>query len=112
MKNSITWKDFEKLVIRVGTITEVRDFPGARKPAWKLRIDLGPMGLRNSSAQITTLYDREQLVGRQVITVVNFPPKQIADFISECLVLGVYSENGEVVLLAPERPTANGMQIG
>lgn len=112
MKSPITWSDFEKLDIRVGTITEVREFPKARKPAWQLKIDFGPLGLRNSSAQITTLYDEDALVGRQVIAVVNFPPKQIANFISECLVLGVYSESGEVVLLAPERRTENGMQVG
>lgn len=112
MKSPVTWDDFQKLDIRVGTVTEVRDFPKARKPAWQLVIDFGPLGLRNSSAQITGLYDKESLRGRQVIAVVNFPPKQIANFISECLVLGVYSESGEVVLLAPERKTGNGMQIG
>lgn len=112
MKDTISWADFEKLDIRVGTITEVRDFPRARKPAWQLKIDFGPLGQRNSSAQITGLYDKDSLLGRQVIAVVNFPPKQIANFISECLVLGVYSESGEVVLLTPERKTADGMQIG
>ena len=112
MKAPITWDDFEKLDLRVGTIVEVNEFPKARKPAWQLRIDFGPLGLRNSSAQITELYSREHLIGRQVIAVVNFPPKQIANFVSECLVLGVYSGSGEVVLLAPERKTANGMQIG
>lgn len=112
MKSPISWNDFEKLDIRVGTITEVREFPKARKPAWQLKIDFGTLGTRNSSAQITALYDREALMGRQVIAVVNFPPKQIANFVSECLVLGVYSESGEVVLLAPERTTANGMQVG
>lgn len=112
MKSPVTWDDFEKLDIRVGTIIDVRDFPKARKPAWQLVVDFGPLGRRNTSAQITDLYDRGSLMNRQVIAVVNFPPKQIANFISECLVLGVYSESGEVVLLAPERKTANGMQIG
>lgn len=112
MKKPISWDDFEKLDIRVGTVVEVQDFPKARKPAWRMVIDFGPLGLKNTSAQITTLYDREHLLGKQVIAVVNFPPKQIADFLSECLVLGIYSESGDVVLLTPERTTANGMQVG
>lgn len=112
MKQPIGWDDFEKLDIRVGTIVEVQDFPKARKPAWRMVVDFGPLGLKNTSAQITTLYNRENLLGRQVIAVVNFLPKQIANFLSECLVLGIYSESGEVVLLSPERPTDNGMQVG
>ncbi len=112
MKKPISWNDFEKLDIRVGTVVEVQDFPKARKPAWRMVIDFGPLGLKNTSAQITTLYDRENLLGKQVIAVVNFPPKQIANFLSECLVLGIYSESGDVVLLTPERTTANGMQVG
>lgn len=112
MKNTITWNDFEKLDIRTGTIIEVRDFPKARKPAWKLRIDFGLLGIRNSSAQITDFYSKAELEGRQVVAVINFPPKQIAGFISECLVLGIYSPEGPVVLLQPERETENGLHVG
>ena len=111
--SSITWADFEKIDMRVGTIIEVYDFPKARKPAFKLRIDFGEeVGIRNSSAQITSHYAKEELLKRQVIAVVNFPAKQIADFTSECLVLGVYDENNDVILLAPGKPTGNGMKIG
>ncbi|MEP7163725.1 MAG: tRNA-binding protein [Ferruginibacter sp.] len=108
----ITWEDFEKIDIRIGTITEVNDFPKARKPSYKLKIDLGPLGIKNSSAQITALYTKEELIGKQVIAVVNFPPKQIADFFSECLVLGVYNDKKEVVLLQPTHTTGNGDKIG
>ena len=110
---TITWSDFEKVDIRVGTITEVSDFPKARKPAYKLLIDFGPeTGLKRSSAQITKYYGKEELLNRQVVAVVNFPPKQIADFISECLVLGVYDENNDVILLQPAHNTKNGQKIG
>ena len=109
---TITWDDFEKVDIRAGTIVEVNDFPKARKPAYKLKIDFGEMGLKNSSAQITAHYKKENLLNRQVVAVVNFPPRQIADFISECLVLGVYDENKNVILLHPERKVSNGMKIG
>lgn len=109
----INWSDFEKIDIRAGTILEVTDFPKARKPAYKLLIDFGTMiGMKRSSAQVTTHYQKEDLLGRQVIAVVNFPPKQIADFISECLVLGVYDANNDVILLQPERPAENGQKIG
>lgn len=109
----ITWNDFEKIDMRVGTILEVSDFPKARKPAYKLVIDFGEnTGIKQSSAQITAHYKKEDLLNRQVIAVVNFPPKQIADFISECLVLGVYDENNDVILLKPERPASNGQKIG
>ncbi|MEO7310478.1 MAG: tRNA-binding protein [Chitinophagaceae bacterium] len=108
----ITWADFEKIDMRVGTIVEVQPFARARKPAWQLTIDFGELGIKRSSAQITELYEAEVLVGKQVIAVVNFPPKQIANFISECLVLGVYNENNEVVLLQAERGVANGCRIG
>jgi tRNA-binding protein len=95
----ITWDDFEKIDIRAGTIIEVNDFPKARKPAYQLTIDFGEeIGLKKSSAQM--------------VAVINFPPKQIADFISECLVLGVYDENKDVILLQPERSVKNGMRIG
>lgn len=108
----INWNDFEKIDIRVGTIIEVSDFPKARKPSFKLRIDFGIAGIKNSSAQITVLYKKEELIGQQIIAVLNFPPKQIADFFSECLVLGVYNENGAVVLLQPTQATGNGNKIG
>lgn len=108
----ISWNDFEKIDIRSGTILEVNDFPGARKPAYQLRIDFGELGIKRSSAQITTLYKKEDLIGRQVIAVVNFPVKQIANFFSECLVLGVYNENNDVVLLQPSLPVKNGSKIG
>lgn len=109
---AITWDDFEKIDIRTGTIIEVNDFPKARKPAYKLKIDFGEMGIKQSSAQITNYYKKDELVNRQVVAVINFHPKQIADFISECLVLGVYDENKDVILLQPERTLKNGMKIG
>ena len=108
----ITWDDFEKVDIRLGTILEVNDFPGAKKPAYQLSIDFGELGIKRSSAQITALYTKEELAGKQVIAVVNFPVKQIANFFSECLVLGVYNEKNEVVLLQPSMPVKNGSRIG
>lgn len=108
----ISWDDFEKIDIRVGTITAVTDFENARKPSYKLKIDFGALGIKNSSAQITALYSKEELTGRQVIAVVNFPPKQIANYFSECLVLGVYNKNREVVLLQPSSEVENGDKIG
>lgn len=109
----ITWSDFEKIDMRAGTIIEVDDFPKARKPAFKLLIDFGEeIGTKRSSAQITAHYKKEDLLNRKVIAVVNFPPKQIANFTSECLVLGVYDENKDVILLQPERTVKNGMKIG
>ena len=96
--STIQWEDFEKVDMRVGTVLEVQEFPKARRPAYQLTIDFGELGLKRSSAQVTDLYDLQQLVGRQVIAVVNFPPKQIANFFSECLVLGVYTDKKEVVL--------------
>jgi tRNA-binding protein len=109
---TISWDDFEKVDIRAGTVMEVQPFPKARKPAWKLWIDIGELGILKSSAQITALYDAETLLGCQVLAVVNFPPRQIADFMSECLVLGVYNTQGEVVLLQPERKVQNGGKVG
>lgn len=108
----ITWNDFEKIDIRVGTIIDVKDFPKAIKPSYKLVIDFGIAGIKNSSAQITVLYNKEELIGQQIIAVLNFPPKQIADFFSECLVLGVYNDKGEVVLLQPKQVTGNGDKVG
>lgn len=108
----IEFSDFLKVDIRVGTILELRDFPNARKPAYQLRIDFGPeIGLKNSSAQITHLYKPDDLIGRQVLAVVNFPPKQIANFFSEVLVLGLERAGGEIVLLQPERAVTNGTRI-
>ena len=110
---TISWNDFEKIDMRIGTIIEATDFPKARKAAYRLLIDFGnEIGVRRSSAQITVHYKKEQLLNRQVIAVVNFPPKQIADFTSECLVLGVYDENNDVVLLQPGKPLNNGLKIG
>jgi tRNA-binding protein len=109
----ISWADFEKIDMRTGTIIEVTDFPKARKPAYQLKIDFGEeLGTRRSSAQITVHYKKDELLNRQVIAIVNFPPKQIADFISECLVLGVYDEDKNVILLQPGKPVTNGMRIG
>jgi tRNA-binding protein len=107
----ITWDDFEKVEIRTGTIIEVKDFPEAKNPAYKLKIDFGKYGIKKSSAQITKLYIKEHLLNKQVIAVTNFSPKQIADFISECLVLGVVLENKQVVLLEPERKVPDGYRI-
>ncbi|HQV54463.1 MAG: tRNA-binding protein [Chitinophagaceae bacterium] len=110
---TINWSDFEKIDMRLGTIIAVDDFAKAKKPAYKLTIDFGnEIGIKKSSAQITAHYTKDELMNRQIIAVVNFPPKQIADFISECLVLGVYDENNAVILLQPERNTKNGMKIG
>jgi tRNA-binding protein len=109
----ISWDDFQKVELRTGTIMSVDDFPEARKPAWKLTIDFGDeVGMRRSSAQITDRYDREELVGKQVLAVVNFPPKQIGPFMSECLVTGVVTEDGSVVLAIPDQPVANGLRLG
>lgn len=108
----ISWADFEKIEIRSGTILEVTDFPKAKKPAYQLKIDFGPLGIKHSSAQITHHYSAAELVGKQIIAVVNFPPKQIANFFSECLVLGVYDHQNQVVLLQPERKVDNGQLIG
>jgi len=108
---TITWQDFEKVEMRVGTIISAEDFPEAKNPSYHLKIDFGKLGIRKTSAQLTKLYKAEDLVGKQIIAVVNFPPKQIANFMSECLVLGVVLENKEVVLLQPERKCDNGYRI-
>lgn len=109
----ITWDDFEKIDIRCGTILEAKDFPQARKPAYRLLIDFGnEPGIKKSSVQITQHYTLTDLLNRQVVAVVNFPPKPIAGFFSECLVPGVYDENNHVILLQPERGVKNGQRIG
>jgi tRNA-binding protein len=108
----LSWTDFEKVDIRVGTILTAEIFEAARKPAYKLTIDFGEFGIKKSSAQITNLYTCAEIIGTQVIAVVNFPPKQIANFFSECLVLGVYNNNGHVILLQPNKPVSNGNKIG
>jgi tRNA-binding protein len=111
--DTISWSDFEKVEIRVGTILEVADFPKAKNPAYQLTIDFGPeLGIKRSSAQITKLYSQDELLNKQVVAVVNFPVKQIANFFSECLVLGVVGQNKEVVLLQPDKRVENGWKIG
>jgi tRNA-binding protein len=106
------FSDFEQLDIRAGTILEARDFPEARKPAYQLQIDFGDLGIKKSSAQITKLYTKEALVGRQVLAVINFPPRQIGPFVSEVLVLGLYGNEGEIILIQPERMVENGAKLG
>jgi len=110
--NEISWDDFQKVELRVGTILAADEFPQARKPAWKLTVDFGnEIGTRRSSAQITDLYDREKLVGKQVLAVVNFAPKQIGPFMSECLVTGFLTEGGSVVLAVPDQAVSNGLRL-
>ena len=108
----ISWNDFEKIDIRSGTIMEAKVLSGLKKPAFQLLIDFGALGRRKSSAQITARYIPENLIGSQVVAVVNFPVKQIGNFMSECLVLGVYNEQNEVILLRPDQTVTNGSKIG
>jgi tRNA-binding protein len=109
----LTWSEFEKVEMRVGTILEVNDFPEARKPAYQLTIDFGSeIGIRKTSAQITRRYQKEALINRQVVAVVNFPKKQIGKFMSECLVLGSVGEDNDIVLLQPDFVVDNGLRIG
>ncbi|MEC7782491.1 MAG: tRNA-binding protein [Bacteroidota bacterium] len=112
MNNDLKWSEFERVDMRVGTIISVSDFPEARKPAFQLNIDFGDViGIRKTSAQITKRYQRQELVGKQVIAVVNFPKKQIANFMSECLLLGAV-QGEEVTVLNPDLPVPNGLRIG
>lgn len=110
--DTIGWEDFERVELRAGTIVAVEDFPEARKPAWKLTVDFGEaIGTRRSSAQITDLYGKEDLLGQQVLCVVNFPPKRIGPFVSECLVTGLHREDGAVVLVRPTEAVPNGAKL-
>ena len=109
---TISWQDFEKVDMRVGVVTDAKEFPEARRPAIRLWIDFGALGTKRSSAQITAHYRPADLIGRRVVAVVNFPPKQIGPFVSEVLVLGAYNEAGEVILLNPDQPVAPGSKIG
>ena len=111
MAEEISFEDFSKVDIRIGTILEVNDFPKARKPAYQLKIDFGDLGIKSSSAQITHLYTKEDLRNRQVMAVVNFKPRQIANFMSECLVLGVYDLEENVVLLKVSQKIKSGEQV-
>lgn len=113
MENNLSWQDFEKVEMRVGTVMEVNDFPEARKPAYQLSIDFGSaIGILKTSAQITKRYSKEDLINRQIVAVVNFPKKQIGKFMSECLVLGAIGAESDVILLAPDFKIENGLRIG
>ena len=110
--DNILWEDFKKIDIRVGTIIEANDFPEAIKPAYKLKVDLGTnIGIKNTSAQITTLYNKEDLINKQVLVVVNFLPKRIGPFISECLITGFYTDSKEVVLATSDKKIQNGLRL-
>ncbi len=111
MKEEISFDEFLSVDIRIGTVIEVKDFPKARKTAYQLIIDFGSIGIKKSSAQITDLYSKEELLHKQVSAIVNFKPRQIANFLSECLILGVYNKDGHVVLLQTSQPIKNGEQI-
>lgn len=111
METQINWEDFAKIDIRVGTIIDAQIFEKARNPAYKVWIDFGREGIKKTSAQITNLYDLNELIGKQVLAVINFPPKQIADFMSECLLLGAVGENKDVTLISVDKPCENGLRI-
>jgi len=111
MNETITWPDFSKIDMRVGTIVDIKDFPEARKPAYQIHVDFGKnIGVRKTSAQITQRYSKDELLGKQIIAVVNFPKKQIANFMSECLILGAV-DGSDVILLRPEAKVDNGLKI-
>lgn len=113
MESSLSWEDFDKVAMHVGTIIGLNDFPEARKPAYQLTIDFGEaIGILKTSAQITKRYTKDDLINRQIVAVVNFPKKQIGKFMSECLVLGAVGESGDVILLAPDFKIQNGLRIG
>ena len=113
MENNLTWAEFEKVAMYIGTIIDVNDFPEARKPAFQLTIDFGEtIGIRKTSAQITKRYSKDELLNRQIVAVINFPKKQIGKFMSECLVLGAVGQEGDVILLAPDFKIENGLRIG
>lgn len=112
MDPSLTWNDFMKVNMVVGTIVSAEKFKEARNPAYKMVVDFGALGQKKTSAQITELYNPEELVGKQVVAVINFPPKQIANIMSECLILGGIGDNGQVTLIQPERKVQNGTKIG
>ena len=112
MEQQLSWQDFEKVEMRIGTIIEANDFPHARKPAYQLTIDFGTeIGIKKSSAQLTKRYNKEDLLGKQIVAVVNFPKKQIGSFMSECLVLGSVNDD-DIVLLSSDRNVENGLRIG
>ncbi len=112
IQNELSWNEFEKVAIHVGTILEVNDFPAARKPAYQLTIDFGDtIGIKKASAQITKRYEKATLINRQIVAVVNFPKKQIGKFMSECLILGAFGSEGDVILLAPDVKVENGLRI-
>ncbi len=108
---TISWADFERVELRVGTIMEVLDFPEARKPAYKVKVDFGPLGVKWTSAQITRHYTKEELTGRQILGVINFPAKKIGPFLSEFLLTGLADENGDIVITAVERAVPNGSRL-
>lgn len=110
MNAIISFSDFEKIDIRVGTVIEIKDFPKAKKPAYQLTVDFGDLGIKKTSAQITSLYKKEDLLYKQILAIVNFPPKQIANFVSECLVLGAVKDK-DVILLQPVQQVGNGSQV-
>lgn len=111
--NQISWQDFENVELRVGTVVLAEPFPEARKPAYKLTVDFGPeIGIRRSSVQITVHYQPDELIGRQVLGVVNFPPKRIGPFVSECLICGFYREDGSVILAVPDKAVPDGAKLG
>ncbi len=109
---SLSWEDFERVDMRVGVVVDAQEFPEARRPALKLQIDFGPLGVKRASAQITRHYRPADLIGRHVVAVVNFPPKRIGPFVSEVLVLGAYDDAGDVILLRPDFDVSPGARIG